>query len=165
MAICNNCGRKYNRFLTPVSAKGVCSECFFAQLEAEASAVDPHPTEERASGRESQVGTPVDTPPQRAPAVPAMSVYDQLVRYRERGQQTGMAAIILLAVVAFFFAAYPFFWFGAIAFLIALARWFALGLSCPRCRQVVYAPPFRPLPCVCRRCQLDFTTVEAKQSI
>ena len=58
MAICNNCGRKYNRFLTPVSAKGVCSECFFAQLEAEASAV---------------VGTPVDTPPQRAPAVPAAS--------------------------------------------------------------------------------------------
>jgi uncharacterized membrane protein YhaH (DUF805 family) len=71
MAICNNCGRKYNRFLTPVSAKGVCSECFFAQLEAEASGVEPQPTEERASGRESQVGTPVDTPPQRAPAVPA----------------------------------------------------------------------------------------------
>ena len=58
MAICNNCGRKYNRFLTPVSAKGVCSECFFVQLEAEASAV---------------VETPVDTPPQRAPAVPAAS--------------------------------------------------------------------------------------------
>ena len=36
----------------------MCSECFFAQLEAEASSV---------------VGTPVDAPPQRAPAVPAAS--------------------------------------------------------------------------------------------
>ena len=54
MAICTICGKKYNRLTTPVSAKRICSECFFAQLEAEASAGDLQPTEEGPSDRESQ---------------------------------------------------------------------------------------------------------------
>ena len=54
MAICTICGKKYSKFTTPVSAKRVCSECFFAQLEAEASAGDLQPAEERPLGRESQ---------------------------------------------------------------------------------------------------------------
>lgn len=32
MAICKTCGRKYSKFTTPVSARGVCRECFFGQL-------------------------------------------------------------------------------------------------------------------------------------
>jgi hypothetical protein len=36
MAICNNCGRKYSKLATPVSTKGVCGECFEAELAAEA---------------------------------------------------------------------------------------------------------------------------------
>lgn len=32
MAICNTCGRKYSKFTTPVSAHGVCRECFFVEL-------------------------------------------------------------------------------------------------------------------------------------
>src|SRR5215475_10547580 len=54
MAICTICGKKYSKFTTPVSAKRVCSECFFAQLETEASADDPQPAKERPLGRDSQ---------------------------------------------------------------------------------------------------------------
>ena len=54
MAICTICGKKYSKFTTPVSAKRVCSECFFAQLEAEARASDPQPAEETPLGKESQ---------------------------------------------------------------------------------------------------------------
>ena len=32
MAICNTCGKKYSKFTTPVSAKGVCRECFEVEL-------------------------------------------------------------------------------------------------------------------------------------
>lgn len=32
MAICKTCGRKYSKFTTPVSARGVCRECFFDEL-------------------------------------------------------------------------------------------------------------------------------------
>ena len=67
MAICTICGKKYSKLTTPVSAKRVCSECFFAQLEAEASAGDLQPAEERPLGRESQ---PLP-PPQ--PAEPGQS--------------------------------------------------------------------------------------------
>jgi hypothetical protein len=40
MAICNNCGRKYSKLATPVSAKGVCGECFEAQLGAQAEGAE-----------------------------------------------------------------------------------------------------------------------------
>ena len=33
MAICKMCGCKYSKFTTPVSAQGVCRECFFVQLD------------------------------------------------------------------------------------------------------------------------------------
>ena len=67
VAICTICGKKYSKLATPVSAKRVCSECFFAQLEKEASAGDPQPAEERPLGREPQ---PLLTP---QPAEPGQS--------------------------------------------------------------------------------------------
>jgi Zn-dependent protease len=67
MAICTICGKKYSKLTTPVSAKRVCRECFFAQPEAEASAGDLQPAEERPLGSESQ---PLP-PPQ--PAEPGQS--------------------------------------------------------------------------------------------
>ena len=36
MAICKTCGKKYSKWATPVSARGVCGECFVAELSHEA---------------------------------------------------------------------------------------------------------------------------------
>jgi hypothetical protein len=33
MAICKSCGKKYSRWTTPVSARGVCTECFESELK------------------------------------------------------------------------------------------------------------------------------------
>ncbi|MEY2487337.1 MAG: hypothetical protein QOH39_2985 [Verrucomicrobiota bacterium] len=38
MAICKGCGRKYSKWTTPVSARGVCRECFESELENESAA-------------------------------------------------------------------------------------------------------------------------------
>ena len=38
MAICKTCGKKYCKWTTPVSARGVCRECFESELEKEAEA-------------------------------------------------------------------------------------------------------------------------------
>ena len=35
MAICKTCGKKYSKWTTPVSAHGVCGECFEAELSNE----------------------------------------------------------------------------------------------------------------------------------
>lgn len=35
VAICKNCGTKYNRWITPVSAKGVCGDCFQTEVTRE----------------------------------------------------------------------------------------------------------------------------------
>jgi len=32
VAICNRCGKKYNKWVTPVSARGTCDDCFQAEL-------------------------------------------------------------------------------------------------------------------------------------
>jgi hypothetical protein len=58
MAICIKCGKKYNRFTTPVSAKWLCSDCFFAQLEAEANTGDSRAAERTPSGGQSQSSVP-----------------------------------------------------------------------------------------------------------
>src|SRR2546423_13578274 len=50
MAICKRCGRKYSKFTTPVSARGVCRDCFsadFAAGEDNTLAEHPGPTPER----------------------------------------------------------------------------------------------------------------------
>jgi hypothetical protein len=45
MAICKSCGRKYSKFTTPVSARGVCRDCFFADLAAgEGNTPAEHPS-------------------------------------------------------------------------------------------------------------------------
>jgi hypothetical protein len=41
MAICKTCGKKYSRWTTPVSAKGICTECFELALE---TAPKPEPS-------------------------------------------------------------------------------------------------------------------------
>jgi hypothetical protein len=35
MAICKTCGKKYSRWTVPVSARGVCSDCFEAEVNSE----------------------------------------------------------------------------------------------------------------------------------
>jgi hypothetical protein len=32
VAICKACGKKYSKWITPVSAKGICGDCFQAEL-------------------------------------------------------------------------------------------------------------------------------------
>jgi hypothetical protein len=36
MAICKTCGKKYSRWTTPVSARGICGDCFQGELNTEA---------------------------------------------------------------------------------------------------------------------------------
>jgi hypothetical protein len=45
MAICKSCGKKYSKWTTPVSARGVCRDCFESELakESEAKAKE-HPS-------------------------------------------------------------------------------------------------------------------------
>ena len=58
MAICKTCGTKYNKWATPVSAAGVCSDCFESELNNEREAV----AEEDMSALEM---TPVEKPRRR----------------------------------------------------------------------------------------------------
>ena len=51
MAICKTCGRKYSKFTTPVSARGVCRECFFDELDQND---DVAPIEQVAPALETQ---------------------------------------------------------------------------------------------------------------
>ena len=41
VAICKTCGKKYSKWTTPVSARGVCSECFEAELSSEREVAPP----------------------------------------------------------------------------------------------------------------------------
>jgi hypothetical protein len=38
MSVCKTCGRKYSKWTTPVSARGVCRDCFEAELAQEPKA-------------------------------------------------------------------------------------------------------------------------------
>lgn len=38
MSVCKTCGKKYSKWITPVSARGVCGECFEAELSQERKA-------------------------------------------------------------------------------------------------------------------------------
>ena len=55
MAICKTCGRTYSKFTTPVSAHGVCRDCFFKEL-AEGEDVAPADGQlAQAGGKEAQM--------------------------------------------------------------------------------------------------------------
>jgi hypothetical protein len=41
MSICKTCGKKYSKWITPVSARGVCGDCFEAELGQERKAKPP----------------------------------------------------------------------------------------------------------------------------
>jgi GYF domain 2/RDD family len=41
MAICKSCGNKYSRWTVPVSARGVCAECFWSEWEKRESEAEP----------------------------------------------------------------------------------------------------------------------------
>ena len=58
MAICSTCGKKYSKWTTPVSAKGVCPDCFESELERE------HQTEAKQQGSapDNMVGERVHEP-------------------------------------------------------------------------------------------------------
>jgi hypothetical protein len=48
LAICKACGKKYSKWITPVSAKGICGDCFQAELsnqEEDPRQEDPEPVE------------------------------------------------------------------------------------------------------------------------
>jgi hypothetical protein len=38
MSVCQTCGKKYSKWVTPVSARGVCGDCFEAELRQEREA-------------------------------------------------------------------------------------------------------------------------------
>ena len=41
MAVCKTCGKKYSKWTTPVSARGVCRECFETELSSEREVASP----------------------------------------------------------------------------------------------------------------------------
>ena len=41
MSVCKTCGKKYSKWITPVSARGVCGDCFEAELSQERKAQLP----------------------------------------------------------------------------------------------------------------------------
>ena len=41
MAICKTCGKKYSKWTTPVSARGVCGDCFEVELSSEPEVAPP----------------------------------------------------------------------------------------------------------------------------
>jgi hypothetical protein len=43
VAICNTCGRKYSKWVTPVSARGVCDKCFQIELAKENEVLPQEP--------------------------------------------------------------------------------------------------------------------------
>jgi hypothetical protein len=43
VAICRNCGKKYSKWATPVSAKGVCADCFQSELSKEHNVLPEEP--------------------------------------------------------------------------------------------------------------------------
>lgn len=65
MAICKTCGKKYNRLTTPVSAKGVCEDCFSAELqnEAETQPQDGKPSFKNAAEEKANELPPPAQPP------------------------------------------------------------------------------------------------------
>src|ERR1700675_152630 len=38
MSVCKTCGKKYSKWITPVSARGVCGDCFEAEMSQERKA-------------------------------------------------------------------------------------------------------------------------------
>ena len=64
MAICKGCGKKYSVWTTPVSARGVCLECFESELENEPEA---QPQEEYTSVHENAFGEKADASPKWVP--------------------------------------------------------------------------------------------------
>jgi len=82
VAICKTCGRKYSRWDTPVSAKGVCAQCFALELENESrtgpkehlsatrsipshlgdASAEPSPPPRRQSNAEEQAGRSAASP-------------------------------------------------------------------------------------------------------
>jgi hypothetical protein len=82
VAICKTCGRKYSRWDTPVSAKGVCAQCFALELENESrtdpkehlsatrstpshlddASAEPSPSPRRQSNADEQVGHSAASP-------------------------------------------------------------------------------------------------------
>jgi hypothetical protein len=73
MSFCKTCGKKYSKWTTPVSARGVCRNCFESELnsereaqpEEEVSAAQLAPTEKpRADDRGLDVKTHVMKTPQ-----------------------------------------------------------------------------------------------------
>ena len=67
MAICKTCGKKYSKWVTPVSARGICADCFESELnderevtpEQDLSALEMVPTEKVATVV-AQIGGPPD---------------------------------------------------------------------------------------------------------
>jgi hypothetical protein len=53
MAICKTCGKKYSKWITPVSARGVCGECFEVELSSEREVAPPEDVSPAPSAQET----------------------------------------------------------------------------------------------------------------
>jgi hypothetical protein len=58
VAICSTCGKKYSKWTTPVSARGVCPDCFESELESERETE----AKQQGSSPENIVAERVDEP-------------------------------------------------------------------------------------------------------
>jgi hypothetical protein len=129
MAICTNCGKKFNKFTTSVGAKGVCQECFQAELEAEAA--DPKPADRIVSGEAPAATSQAAATARSNP----MTVADAAAKRYSTGYFvargiTGVGAAIkvigvvlglLIAIIAFIVGSQTSFIFGLVGLVVALA--------------------------------------------
>jgi hypothetical protein len=74
VAICKTCGKKYSKWTTPVSARGVCGECFEAELGGEREVAPPEDVSPAPMTQETvperRMDAQLDSTPQSSRAMP-----------------------------------------------------------------------------------------------
>jgi len=83
VATCKTCGKKYSKWTTPVSARGVCRQCFEAELNPE------HEVEERRQ-RDVSPDPPMPETPQKKSMVPI-----RLTSFIPRGRSKVVFALVM----------------------------------------------------------------------
>src|SRR5436309_3072400 len=101
MAICKTCGRKYSRWITPVNAKEVCTDCFLSELENE-SQTDAN---EHLSAPRSTPSNLDDAPAEGSPSPRRQSNAEEQVRYSVAGKEASPSGkkiflAVFLAILA-----------------------------------------------------------------
>jgi hypothetical protein len=145
MSICRKCGKKYSKWATPVSAKGVCAECFQRELRNEPDVAPPKAALSAATG---ETGVPqanrhgclttwlvLVIVANAATAISTPLLYDAIRRTAPNASPTSVAVITIAAIANIIFALALFRWkkwgfFGFVASsLVAFGTNIYVGLG------------------------------------